>query len=173
VAQAAEHRPDADRATRGLGARQRRLEAETAVRALGVGVVDVLGQDRAQVPLVERNQVLEALVAEVAVSTRPIRRSRSPGSPRPPGQTWRTVIANHAHAVRAADLFVVQALTFQTLDVLVFLAHGRRALVRLAVTAHPAAAWVWRPLVEATPRGRHPAHLSRDRDAVSGGDFRA
>jgi hypothetical protein len=39
---------------------------------------------------------------------------------------------------------VVQTLTFKTLSVLVFIAHGRRELVHLAVTAHPTAAWVWR-----------------------------
>src|SRR5262249_7320339 len=55
----------------------------------------------------------------------------------------------------------------------VFIAHGRSELVHLAVTAHPTAAWVWRPLVEATPWGRRPTHLIRDRDAVSGGGFRA
>jgi putative transposase len=32
---------------------------------------------------------------------------------------------------------------------------------------------VWRQLVEATPWGRRPKHLLRDRDAVYGGDFRA
>ena len=39
------------------------------------------------------------------------------------------------------------------------------------MTAHPTAAWVWRQLVEATPWGRRPKHLIRDRDAVYGGDF--
>jgi putative transposase len=67
---------------------------------------------------------------------------------------------------------VVQTLTFKTLYVLLFIAHGRRELVHLAVTAHPTAAWVWRQLVEATPWGRRPRHLIRDRDAVYGGDFR-
>jgi transposase InsO family protein len=38
-------------------------------------------------------------------------------------------------------------------------------------TAHPTAAWVWRQLIEATPWGRTPRYLLRDRDAVYGGDF--
>ena len=67
---------------------------------------------------------------------------------------------------------MVQTLTFKTLYVLLFIAHGRRDLVRLAVTAHPTAAWVWRQLVEATPWGRRPTHFLRDRDAVYGGAFR-
>jgi hypothetical protein len=51
---------------------------------------------------------------------------------------------------------VVNALTFKTLYVLLFIAPGRRELVHLAVTAHPTAAWAWRQLVEATPWGRRP-----------------
>jgi putative transposase len=39
------------------------------------------------------------------------------------------------------------------------------------VTASPTAAWVWRQLIEATPWGRQPRYLLRDRDAVYGGDF--
>jgi putative transposase len=56
--------------------------------------------------------------------------------------------------------------------VLVFIAHGRRELVHVNVTANPAAAWVWRQLIEATSWGQKPRHLLRDRDAVYGGDFR-
>ena len=39
------------------------------------------------------------------------------------------------------------------------------------VTASPTAAWVWRQLLEATPWGRRPRYLVRDRDAAYGGDF--
>jgi putative transposase len=109
----------------------------------------------------------------IVVSNRSIRRYRPRGPTQPPSQTWRTFLANHAQVIWAADLFLMQTLTFKTLYVLVFIAHGRRELVHLAVTAHPTAAWVWRQLVEATPWGRRPKHLLRDRDAVYGGDFRA
>ena len=54
---------------------------------------------------------------------------------------------------------------------LFFITHGRRQLVHLAVTAHPTAAWVWRQLFEATPWGRRPTYLVRDRDRAYGGDF--
>jgi len=65
----------------------------------------------------------------------------------------------------------VQTLTCRTLYVLVFIAHGRRELLHLNVTASPTAAWVWRQLVEATPWGRTPRYLVRDRDAVHGREF--
>jgi transposase InsO family protein len=81
-------------------------------------------------------------------------------------------VANHAHHVWAADLLAVQTLTFKTLYVLVFIAHGRCELVHVNVTANPTAAWVWRQLIEATPWGSKPRHLLRDHDAVYGHDFR-
>ena len=65
----------------------------------------------------------------------------------------------------------MHTLTFKTLYVLVLIAHGRRELVHVAVTAHPAAAWIWRQVVEATAWGRRPRFLLRDRDAVYGGDL--
>ena len=71
-----------------------------------------------------------------------------------------------------SHLFTVPTLTFKTLYVLVFIAHGRRELMHVNVTAHPTAAWVWRQLIEATPWGNKPRHLLRDRDAMYGRDFR-
>jgi transposase InsO family protein len=56
--------------------------------------------------------------------------------------------------------------------VLVFIAHGRRELVHVNVTASPTAAWVRRQPIEATPWGRKPRDLLRDRDAGYGRDFR-
>jgi hypothetical protein len=56
--------------------------------------------------------------------------------------------------------------------VLVFIAHGRRELVHVNVTASPTAAWVWRQVIEATPWSQKPRHLLHDRDAVYGRDFR-
>jgi transposase InsO family protein len=79
-------------------------------------------------------------------------------------------LRNHAGAIWAADLLTVQTLTFKVLYVLVLIAHGRRELVHVAGTAHPTAAWRWRRLVEATPWGRRPRFLLRDRVAVYGGE---
>ena len=108
----------------------------------------------------------------LVVSNRSIRRYRWRGPMRSPTQTWRTFLRNPAQHLWAADLFTVPTLTFKTLSVLVFIAHGRRELVQVKVTANPTAAWVWRQLIEATPWGHTPRQLLRDRDAVSGRDFR-
>ena len=115
---------------------------------------------------------VELLKLGIVVSNRSIRRSRWRGPARPSSQTWRTFLRNHAHHVWAADLFMVPTLTFKTLYVLVFIAHGRRERVHVNVTASPTAAWVWRQLLEATPWGQKPRHLLRDRDAAYGREFR-
>ena len=92
-------------------------------------------------------------------------RSGAKGDPAirpPPSQSWRTFLTNHAEVIWAADLLVVQTLTFKTLYVLFFISHGRRQVVHFEVTAHPTAAWVWRQLIEATPWDRKPRHLIQD-----------
>ena len=105
----------------------------------------------------------------VRVSASSIRRYRWCDAPRARGQTWGTFL--RAHAIWAADLVTVQTLTYKTLYVLCFITHGRRAVVHLAVTAHPTASCVWRQLLEATPWGHRPTYLVRDRDRVYGADF--
>ena len=54
----------------------------------------------------------------------------------------------------AADLFVVPTVIFRLLFVLVILAHDRRRIIPMAVTAHPAAAWTAQQLRNAFPEKR-------------------
>src|SRR5262245_42985284 len=98
----------------------------------------------------------ELLKLGIGLSARSIRRYRRRGPARPPSQSWRTFLANHAHAICAADLVVVQTLTFRTLYVFFLISHDRRRLLHFDVTAHPTAAWVWRQMIEATPWGPAP-----------------
>jgi hypothetical protein len=113
----------------------------------------------------------ELLKLGLAVSNRSVRRYRSRGAPRPPSQSWRTFLANHRPRLWAVDLLTVQTAMFKTLYVLIFVAHGRRQLVHLNVTASPTAAWVWQQLVQATPWGRTSRFLIRDRDTVYTAEF--
>jgi putative transposase len=83
---------------------------------------------------------------------------------RPPSQTWRTFLANHVHQIVATDFFVVPAVTYRLLFVLVILAHDRRRIVYVAVTAHPRAAWTAQQLREAFPEDTAPRYLVHDRD---------
>ena len=86
--------------------------------------------------------------------------------PRPPSQTWRTFLTNHASQIMAADLFVVPTVTFRLLFVLVILAHDRRRIVHVAVTEHPTAAWTAQQLRNAFPENESPRYLLHDRDSV-------
>jgi putative transposase len=103
---------------------------------------------RALIPTMSRENRLwgterirgELLKLGIVVSNRSIRRYRWRGPVRSPSQTWRTFPANHAHHPWAADLFTVPTLMFEALHVLVFIAHGRRELVHVNVTANPTAA---------------------------------
>jgi hypothetical protein len=60
----------------------------------------------------------ELLKLGIVVSNRSIRRYRWRRRRRPPSQTWRTFLANHAHHLWTADLFTVPRLTVKTLYVL-------------------------------------------------------
>jgi hypothetical protein len=74
----------------------------------------------------------ELLKLGIVVSSRSIRRYRWRRPGRSPSQTWRTFLRNHAHHLWAADLLSVPTLTFKTLHVLVFIAHGRKFRKRAA-----------------------------------------
>ena len=105
------------------------------------------------------------------VSARTVSRYRRRALRRPPSQSWRTFLHNHASQIWAVDLFTVQTLTLRTVYALVFIAHGRRRIVHVNVTQHPTAQWIWRQLIEATPWGAYPRYLLRDRDRSYGKDF--
>jgi transposase InsO family protein len=88
---------------------------------------------------------------------------------RPPSQTWRTFLANHVGQIMAADFFVVPTVTYRLLFVLVILAHHRRRIVHVAVTAHPTTAWTAQQLREAFPEDVAPRYLVHDRDHAFAG----
>jgi len=82
----------------------------------------------------------------------------------PPSQTWRTFLSNHVGQIVAADFFVVPTVTFRLVFVLVLLAHDRRRIRHVAVTAHPTAAWTAQQLREAFPWDEAPRYLIHDSD---------
>ena len=45
---------------------------------------------------------------------------------KPPSQTWRTFLDNHAHNLVSVDFFTVPTIRFQVLYVFLVLAHDRR-----------------------------------------------
>jgi transposase InsO family protein len=93
--------------------------------------------------------------------------------PRPPSQTWRTFLTNHADGLASIDLFVVPTATFRLLYAFIVLRHERRKVVHFDVTSHPTANWLAQQLVEAFPWDTAPQYLIRDRDAAFGSVFRS
>ena len=85
---------------------------------------------------------------------------------KPPSQTWRTFLNNHAHCLVAMDFFTLPTAKFRILYVFVVLNHDRREVVHFNVTEHPTAQWTAQQLVEAFPFDSASHYLLRDRDAI-------
>ena len=90
---------------------------------------------------------------------------------RPPSQGWKTFLRNHADGITSMDLFVVPTISFRLLYGLLILAHRRRKILWLGVTAHPSAEWIARQLTEAFGWEQAPRYIIRDRDRVYGNVF--
>src|SRR5437660_647924 len=63
---------------------------------------------------------------------------------KPPSQTWRTFLENHAKQLVSIDFFAVPTIRFQVLYVFLVLAHDRRRILHFNVTAHPTSEWTAR-----------------------------
>ena len=90
---------------------------------------------------------------------------RPPGHPRG-DQRWSTSLHNHARAVVACDFFVAVTATFRLFYVFVVIEHGSRRLMRVAVTAHPSAAWALQQLREVAGCDRAHQYLIHDWDSI-------
>ena len=89
-------------------------------------------------------------------------------SKKPPSQTWRTFVDNHANCLAAMDFFTVPTARFRVLYVFVVLSHDRRKVVHFNATEHPTAEWTAQQLFEAFPFDSAPRYLLHDRDAIYG-----
>jgi hypothetical protein len=86
-------------------------------------------------------------VAQSTVSKYMVRPSK------PPSQTWKTFLRNHAEAIAAIDMWVVPTATFGLLFAVLVVGHGRRRLLWFEVTRHPTAEWLARQITEASDLG--------------------
>ena len=71
---------------------------------------------------------------------------------RPPGQSWKTFLRNHAAGIAAMDLLVVPTIGFRLLYGFVILHHHRRRILTVAVTSHPTAEWIARQIANNLPQ---------------------
>jgi putative transposase len=79
-------------------------------------------------------------------------------------QTWATFLKNHAGDIWASDFTVVHDLLFRPLYIFVVMELQTRRIVHTAVTRSPTDDWTAQQLREATPWGKSPKYLVRDRD---------
>ena len=94
-----------------------------------------------------------------------------PRERKPPSQTWRTFLKNHATEIASVDFFTVPTATFRVLYVFLILSHERRRVVHFNVTDSPTAQWTGRQILQAFPWDTAPRFLLRDRDAIYGPEF--
>jgi hypothetical protein len=94
------------------------------------------------------------------------------GFPRkPPSQTWRTFLTNHAKDIVSIDSFTVPTATFRVLFVFLVLSNERRRVLHFNVTDSPTAFWTGQQIIEAFPWDAAPRFMVRDRDGIYGNDF--
>src|ERR1700693_4011004 len=77
---------------------------------------------------------------------------------RPPSQSWKTFLRNHAPDIAALDVLVVPTVGFNLLYCLVVLGHDRRQLVSFGITAHPTAEWLSCQITQGFPVGGRPGN---------------
>ena len=80
--------------------------------------------------------------------------------------TWTTFLRNHRNGIAAMDFFTVPTAMFRVLHVFLVIRHGRRDVVRCAVTTSPTAAWVAQQVRETFPFESAPRFMIYDRDAI-------
>jgi transposase InsO family protein len=89
---------------------------------------------------------------------------------KPPSQSWKTFLRNHAEAIAAIDLYVVPTVTFDRLFALLVVG---RQLLWFEVTRRPTAEWLAQQITEAFPWASAPGYLVRDNDRAYGHVFTA
>jgi hypothetical protein len=91
--------------------------------------------------------------------------------PKPPAQTWRTFLANHAKDIAACDFFTVPTATVRVLDCFVVIRHDSRRVVHFNSTEHPTARWTGQQIANAFPFDEAPKYLLLDNDGIYGEEF--
>jgi transposase InsO family protein len=88
-------------------------------------------------------------------------------------QTWATFLKRHLRDSWACDFTVAHDLLFRPLHIFVIMELHTRRIVYAAVTRNPTDGWTAQQLRQATPWGKRPKYLIRDRDSKYGRRFAA
>jgi putative transposase len=92
--------------------------------------------------------------------------------PKPPSQTWRTFLKNHAADIVACDYFTAYTVTFRIYYVFVMLRHSDRKIVHFSVTQNPTMEWTFQQVREAFPFDTPPRYLLHNNGSVFSRKFR-
>ncbi len=87
---------------------------------------------------------------------------------KPPSQSWRAFLKNHAQDIVSIDFFTVRTTTFRVLYVFLILLNDRREVIHFNVTDSPSAFWTGQQIVQAFPWDTAPKYMLRDRDGKYG-----
>jgi putative transposase len=114
----------------------------------------------------------ELLKLGIRVCKRTIQKyMRAVRTTRPRGQTWKTFLHTHAQQIWVCDFLQVTDLLFRSLFAFFIIDLHSRRVIHVGVTRSPTDAWTAQQLREATPFGRSPKYLIRDRDDKFGTCF--
>ena len=87
---------------------------------------------------------------------------------RPSGPRWGTFLREHAREIWACDYLQLYDALFRPIFAFFIVEHERRRVIQVGVTRSPSDAWVAQQLRNATPDGRGPRFVLRDRDSKFG-----
>ncbi len=91
--------------------------------------------------------------------------------PKPPSQSWRMFLKNHANQIVACDFFTVPTVTFRQMYIFILLHHNSRKLLHANITTNPTSAWTAQHIRQAFPYDTVPRFLLRDNDSIYGTVF--
>ncbi len=91
---------------------------------------------------------------------------------KPPSQTWKTFLLNHADQIAAIDFFTMPSVTYRIFYVFIVLRHSDRKILYFNITQNPSALWTAQQITEAFPFDTCPRFILRDRDRIYGEYFR-
>lgn len=92
--------------------------------------------------------------------------------PKPPSQTWRTFLKNHAADIVACDFFTAYTVTFRIYYVFVMLRHSDRRILHFNVTQNPTTTWTMQQVREAFSFNSFPRYLLHDNGSMFSREFR-